>query len=129
MYGSAKFRTEHGHITAAHLQTGEKCFIFADTPTGSTRILTDKRLLVTPSYNEHLFPLSYEQWVTVHKGRGIYIRRIRVPIAGDFCSISENFLIVYTNKTSVEMTPTCGMVELYGVAVLPPVVWKRLAGL
>jgi hypothetical protein len=39
--------------------------------------------------------------VTVHKTRGIYIRRRRVPLAEVYCLIFENFHIVYTDGTGV----------------------------
>ena len=56
-------------------------------------------------------------WVTVPRTRDLNIRRRRVPLAEIYYSISENFHIVYTNKTgesSVGATPACG-----GVATLP----------
>ena len=65
---------------------------------------------------------SHCHWVTAYKTRGLNIRRRRVPLAEIYCSISENFHIVYTNKTgelSVGMTPACGGVEVGGVVTLP----------
>ena len=62
------------------------------------------------------------QWVTVPRTRDLNIRRRRVPLAEIYCSISENFHIVYMNKTgepSVRVTPACSGVEVGGVATLP----------
>ena len=61
-------------------------------------------------------------WVTVPRTRDLNIRRRRVPLAEIYCSISENFHIVYTDKTgelSVGVTPACGGVEVGGVATPP----------
>ena len=61
-------------------------------------------------------------WVTVPRTRDLNIRRRRVSLAEIYYSISENFHIVYTNKTgesSVGVIPACGGVEVGGVATLP----------
>ena len=60
--------------------------------------------------------------MTVPRTRDLNIRRRRVPLAEIYCSTSENFRIVYTNKTgesSVRVTPACGGVEVDGAATLP----------
>jgi len=56
---------------------------------------------------------------------GIYISVVEgchSPRFINYCSISGNFPIVWTNETGgsgVEMTPECGGVEVGGFAVLP----------
>ena len=62
------------------------------------------------------------KWVTIHKTRDLNIRRRRVSLAEIYCSISENFHIVYTSEageSSVGVTPACGGVEVGGVVTLP----------
>ena len=63
-----------------------------------------------------------KHWVTVPRTRDLNIPLRRVPLAEIYCSIYENFHIVYTDKTgesSVRVTPACGGVEIGGVAALP----------
>ena len=59
--------------------------------------------------------------MTAHKTRNVYIRRGRVSLTEVYYSMSEGFRIVYTNESgesSVEVMPTCGRVEVGGVASL-----------
>jgi len=61
-------------------------------------------------------------WVTVPRTRDIYIRRRRVPLAEVYCSVSENFPLVWTNENrelSVEAIPACGTAEVGEFATLP----------
>ena len=54
--------------------------------------------------------------------RDIYIRCRRVPLAEVYCSVSENFPLVWTNQNrelSVELTPACGAAEVDEFATLP----------
>jgi len=69
---------------------------------------------------QNLIDPSGCEWATVPRTRDLNILRRRVPLAEIYCSISENFHIVYTNKTgesSVGMTPMW-WVEVGGVATL-----------
>jgi len=61
-------------------------------------------------------------WVTVPRTRDIYIRCRRVPLAEVYCSVPENFPLVWTDKngeSSVEVTPACGAAEVGEFATLP----------
>ena len=61
-------------------------------------------------------------WVTVPRTRGIYIRCRKVPLAEVYCSVSENFPLVWTNENrelSVELIPACGAAEVDEFATLP----------
>ena len=66
--------------------------------------------------------------MTVRKTKDVYIRRRRVPLAEVYCTISEDFRIVYAGEigqSSVEVILACGGVGVGGVATLPaPVVWR-----
>jgi len=65
--------------------------------------------------------ISVSHWVTVPRTRDIYIRRRRVPLAEVYCSVSENFPLVWTNKNrelSVEVIPACGTAEVGEFATL-----------
>jgi hypothetical protein len=67
--------------------------------------------------------------VTIHKTRDIYIRRRRVSLAEFYCSIYEDFHVAYINETgasSIEAAPTCGGVEVSGIAVLPVLVVRKV---
>jgi len=69
-----------------------------------------------------LAAVSRMYWVTVHKTRDINIHRRRVPLAEVYCSVSENFPLVWTNENrelSVEATPACGAAEVGEFATLP----------
>ena len=74
----------------------------------------------------HILLLAFVQycrlWVTVPRTRDIYIRCRRVPLAEVYCSVSENFPLVWTDKngeSSVEVTPACGAAEVGEFATLP----------
>ena len=54
--------------------------------------------------------------------RDMYIRCRRVPLAKVYCSVSENFPLVWTNEnkeSSVDVIPACGTTELGELATLP----------
>ena len=57
------------------------------------------------------------QWVTVPRTRDIYIRCRRVPLAEVYCSVSENFPLVWTNE--VEVIPACGAAEVGEFSTFP----------
>ena len=60
--------------------------------------------------------------MTVPRTRDIYIRCRRVPLAEVYCSVSENFPLVWTSenrKLSVEVTPAYGAAEVDEFATLP----------
>ena len=65
---------------------------------------------------------GHEYWVTVPRTGDIYIRCRRVPLAEVYCSVSENFPLVWTNQNrelSVELIPACGAAEVGEFAALP----------
>jgi hypothetical protein len=67
--------------------------------------------------------------VIVHKTRGIYIRRRRVPLAEVYCLIFENFHIAYTNGTgvsSLKASSACSEVQVDGVAVISSLISQRV---
>ena len=52
-----------------------------------------------------------------------------MPLAEVYCSISENFLIMYANEigqSSVEVMLACGRVEVSEVATLPAAVIRKV---
>jgi len=61
-------------------------------------------------------------WVTVPRTRDIYICCRRVPLAEVYCSVSENFTLVWTNENrelSVEVIPACGAAGVGEFATIP----------
>ena len=71
-------------------------------------------------------------WVTVPRTRDIYIRCRRVPLAEVYCSVSENFPLVWTNENrelSVEVIPACGAAEVGEFSTLPAAVARKIGRL